>query len=314
MRVQGHDSVWALGDAALIPLVEQPAEDPSHYAPQTAQFAVREGRQLAQNILGKIDKTELKPFAYTSKGSLASLGMSKAVAEVYGVKLSGTLAWLLWRGFYLQFFPGFAGKLRVLVNWLLNVVTPPNIVQVLSTSPATRYIHYRKGDKVLEPGMVIDGFYTVIKGSLRLTIDDPATGEHFEKLFGPGGHFGERLLLKSALRTGLVVAIEDTTVLWISQKDFTRFVRAVPFLESYFKEYIDETFGGTEESFARAAESAATVRSRCGKTPMSTAGTNINRSTTEAATTYRTPRAPDRGPKKRDVKPRNGERKREDRR
>ena len=250
MRVHRHDSVWALGDAALIPLVEQPAEDPSHYAPQTAQFAVREGRQLAQNILGKIDKTELKPFAYTSKGSLASLGMSKAVAEVYGVKLSGTLAWLLWRGFYLQFFPGFAGKLRVLVNWLLNVVTPPNIVQVQSTSPATRYIHYRKGDKVLEPGMVIDGFYTVIKGSLRLTIDNSATGEHFEKLFGPGGHFGERVLLKSALRTGLVVALEDTTVLWISQKDFTRFVRAFPFLENYFKEYIDETFGGPEESFA----------------------------------------------------------------
>ena len=250
MRVHRHDSVWALGDAALIPLVEQPAEGPSHYAPQTAQFAVREGRQLAQNILSKIEKTELKPFAYTSKGSLASLGMSKAVAEVYGVKLSGTLAWLLWRGFYLQFFPGFAGKLRVLVNWLLNVVTPPNIVQVQSTSPATRYIHYRKGDKVLEPGMVIDGFYTVIKGSLRLTIDNPATGEHFEKLFGPGGHFGERVLLKSALRTGLVVALEDTTVLWISQKDFTRFVRAFPFLENYFKEYIDETFGGPEESFA----------------------------------------------------------------
>ena len=118
MRVQKHDGVWALGDAALIPLVDQPAEDPSHYAPQTAQFAVREGRQLAQNILGKIEKRELKPFAYTSKGSLASLGMSKAVAEVYGVKLSGTLAWLLWRGFYLSFLPGFAGKLRVLVNWL----------------------------------------------------------------------------------------------------------------------------------------------------------------------------------------------------
>jgi len=251
MRVHRHDSVWALGDAALIPLVEQPAEDPSHYAPQTAQFAVREGRQLAQNILGKIEKTELKPFAYTSKGSLASLGMSKAVAEVYGVKLSGTLAWLLWRGYYLSFFPGFAGKLRVLVNWLLNVVTPPNIVQVQSTSPATRYIHYRKGDNVLEPGMLIDGFYTVIKGSLRLTIDNPETGEHFEKLFGPGDHFGERVLLKSALRTGLVVALEDTTVLWISQKDFTRFVRAIPFLENYFKEYIDETFGGPEESFAQ---------------------------------------------------------------
>ena len=61
MRVQKHDGVWALGDAALIPLVEQPAEDPLHYAPQTAQFAVREGRQLAQNILGKIEKLNSSP-------------------------------------------------------------------------------------------------------------------------------------------------------------------------------------------------------------------------------------------------------------
>ncbi|HET9272874.1 MAG TPA: NAD(P)/FAD-dependent oxidoreductase, partial [Methyloceanibacter sp.] len=108
MRVPGHDGVWALGDAALIPLVEEPGEDPAHYATQTAQFAVREGRQLADNILAKLDGKQLQPFAYTSKGSLASLGMSKAVADVYGFKLSGTLAWLLWRGFYLSFLPGFA--------------------------------------------------------------------------------------------------------------------------------------------------------------------------------------------------------------
>jgi NADH dehydrogenase len=55
MRVPGLDGVWALGDSALIPLVDAPAEDPDHYAPQTAQFAVREGRQLAANILAKID-------------------------------------------------------------------------------------------------------------------------------------------------------------------------------------------------------------------------------------------------------------------
>ena len=250
MRVHRHDSVWALGDAALIPLVEQPAEDPSHYAPQTAQFAVREGRQLAQNILGKIDKTELKPFAYTSKGSLASLGMSKAVADVYGIKLSGTLAWLLWRGFYLSFLPGFAAKFRVGVTWLLNSVMPPNIVQIQSTPPATRYIHYRKGDKVFEPGMLIDGFYTVTKGAFKLTIDNPETGEHFEKVFGPGEHFGERVLLKSALRTGLVVALEDGVLLFIAQKAFTRFARAFPFLDNYFKDYIERTFGGAEKSFA----------------------------------------------------------------
>jgi len=250
MRVPGRDGVWAVGDAADIPLVDEPGEDPAHYAPQTAQFAVREGRQLAQNLIAKRQGKELKPFAYESKGSLASLGMSKAVAEVYGIKLSGTLAWLLWRGFYLSFLPGFATKLRVLVNWVLNLFVPPNIVLVDSSQPGTRYIHYRKGDKVLEPGMVIDGFYTVVKGSLKLTIDNPETGEHFEKIFGSGDHFGERVLLKSALRTGLVVALEDSVVLWIPQQDFTRLARAFPVLDSYFKDYIERTFGGADKSFA----------------------------------------------------------------
>ncbi len=250
MRVPGRDGVWAVGDAADIPLVDEPGEDPAHYAPQTAQFAVREGRQLAQNLIAKRQGKELKPFAYESKGSLASLGMSKAVAEVYGIKLSGTLAWLLWRGFYLSFLPGFATKLRVLVNWVLNLFVPPNIVLVDSSQPGTRYIHYRKGDKVLEPGMVIDGFYTVVKGSLKLTIDNPETGEHFEKIFGSGDYFGERVLLKSALRTGLVVALEDSVVLWIPQQDFTRLARAFPVLDSYFKDYIERTFGGADKSFA----------------------------------------------------------------
>ena len=250
MRVPGHDGVWALGDAALIPLVDDPKEDPAHYATQTAQFAVREGRQMADNIVAKIEGKALKPFAYTSKGSLASLGMSKAVADVYGIKLSGTLAWLLWRGFYLSFLPGFAAKFRVGVTWLLNSVMPPNIVQIQVPPPATRYIHYRKGDRVFEPGMLIDGFYTVTKGAFKLTIDNPETGEHFEKLFGPGDHFGERVLLRSALRTGLVVALEDGILLFIAQKDFTRFARAFPFLDQYFKDYIEKTFGGTDKSFA----------------------------------------------------------------
>ena len=250
MRVPGLDSVWALGDSALIPLVDAPGEDPAHYATQTAQFAVREGRQLAANILAKIDGEALKPFAYTSKGSLASLGMSKAVADVYGIKLSGFFAWLLWRGFYLSFLPGFAAKFRVGLSWLLNSVMPPNIVQIQSTPPATRYLYYRKGDKVFEPGMLIDGFYTVTKGTFWLTIDNPETGEHFEKVFGPGDHFGERVLIRTALRTGLVVALEDGILLFIAQKDFTRFARAFPFLENYFTDYIERTFGGTDKAFA----------------------------------------------------------------
>jgi NADH dehydrogenase len=250
MRVPGQDSVWALGDAALIPLVDDPTEDPVDFATQTAQFAVREGDQLARNIAAKINDKELTQFAYTSKGSLASLGMSKAVADVYGVKLSGTFAWLLWRGFYLSFLPGFTAKFRVGVNWIINSIMPPNIVQLRMPPPATRYIHFWKGDKVFEPGMLIDGFYTVIAGSFKLTIDNPETKEHFEKVFGPGEHFGERVLVRSELRTGLVEALEDGLLLFIAQKDFTRFARAFPILDDYFKTYIKKTFGGTDKALA----------------------------------------------------------------
>jgi NADH dehydrogenase len=144
------------------------------------------------------------------------------------------------------------------VTWLLNSVMPPNIVQVQSAPPATRYIHYRKGDRVFEPGMLIDGFYTVIRGAFKLTIDNPASGEHFEKVFGPGEHFGERVLLCSALRTGLVVALEDGLLLFINQKDFTRFARAFPFLDNYFKDYIERTFGGADKSFAPGSTNSKT--------------------------------------------------------
>ena len=137
---------------------------------------------------------------------------------------------------------------------------PPNIVQIQSHPPATRYVHYRKGDKVFEPGMLIDGFYTVIKGAFKLTIDNPETGEHFEKVFGPGEHFGERVLVRSALRTGLVVALEDGVLLFIAQKDFTRFARAFPFLDNYFKDYIERTFGGRQ--VVRAGQHQPQIRAR----------------------------------------------------
>jgi NADH dehydrogenase len=159
-------------------------------------------------------------------------------------------AWLLWRGFYLSFLPGFVAKFRVGLNWMINAIMPPNIVQLRMRPPATRYIHFWKGDKVFEPGMLIDGFYTVIKGSFKLTIDNPDTDEHFEKVFGPGEHFGERVLVKSELRTGLVQALEDGLLLFIAQKDFTRFATAFPTLDAYFKDYIEETFGGPDKAFA----------------------------------------------------------------
>ena len=169
----------------------------------------------------------------------------------------------MWRGFYLSFLPGFATKVRVLVNWILNAFVPPNIVLVQSSMPGTRYIHYRKGDKVLEPGMLIDGFYTVVKGSLKLTIDNPETGEHFEKRVRTWRAFrragAAQIVAPHRARGG---ARRFGRALWISQKDFTRLARAFPFLETYFKDYIEKTYGGPKWSLRPAAPSAATSSNR----------------------------------------------------
>ena len=236
LRAKGREDVWAVGDAALIPLVESPSGR-DDYAPPTAQFAVREGGHLAHNLALSERGGQLRPFRYRSKGSLASLGGRRAVAMLFGLRLSGFIAWLIWKAFYLSFLPGFATRVRVLANWVLAAVLPRNIVQIQQANrPATRYFHFSKGDLVFEPGMIAQGFYVVIEGSFELTIEEG--GETIVKTFGPGDHFGERVILGEGLRTGAVRALEDSRVLIVSRDGFERFASAFPVLREYFEAYI----------------------------------------------------------------------------
>jgi len=243
LRVEGHASVWALGDAALIPLVDAPSAR-EHYAPPTAQFAVREARRLAENVRAVLEGREPEPFVYASKGALASLGGGRGVAEVYGVRLSGFPAWLLWRGYYLSFVPGFAAKVRIFFQWLLDLLVGRSTVQTGAAAPhATRYVRYRAGDRVFEEGNRADGFYAVIEGAFEQRIR-AADGDEIVRTIGPGGHFGERVLLGEGLRTGTVRAVEDSVALVVGAEDFQRLTRALPPLGSYFDEYIATTFRG----------------------------------------------------------------------
>jgi NADH:ubiquinone reductase (H+-translocating) len=244
LRVEGRDDIWSLGDAALIPLVEAPSER-SHYAPPTAQFAVREARALAKNVAAALEGRPGEPFVYKSKGALASLGARRGVAEVYGVRLSGLPAWLLWRGYYLSFVPGFATRMRVAAQWLLDSVAGRSTVQTgVRQGPGTRYIRYRAGDRVFEEGNRADGFYAVVEGAFELRVRD-AEGRETPRHIGPGGHFGERVLLGEGLRTGTVRALEDSVVLMIGAEDFRRLTEALPPLQAYFDRYVSEAFQPT---------------------------------------------------------------------
>ena len=237
LRVESRDDVWALGDAALIPLVESPSER-HHYAPPTAQFAVREARALAKNVAAALEGRPGAPFVYKSKGALASLGAHRGVAEVYGVRLTGLPAWLLWRGYYLSFVPGFATKIRVAAQWLLDSAVGRSTVQTgVRQGPGTRYIRYRSGDRVFEEGNRADGFYAVVEGAFELRFRD-ADGRETQNRIGPGGHFGERVLLGEGLRTGTVRALEDSVVLVVGAEDFKRLTAVLPPLQAYFDSYV----------------------------------------------------------------------------
>ncbi len=90
MKVQGAGNLWALGDCSLIPNAYD-----GRPCPATAQFAVQQARQLAENLERASRGATTKPFYFRPRGMLASIGHRNAVTVIYGVKLSGFFAWFL---------------------------------------------------------------------------------------------------------------------------------------------------------------------------------------------------------------------------
>jgi NADH dehydrogenase len=132
-QVPGHAGVWALGDCAEIP---NPATNET-YAP-TAQNATREGKLVAQNIVGSLRNQSPKPFRYTPLGELALVGRHSGVARVYGHNFSGLLAWAMWRGVYLAKMPDIGQRGRILCDWLLDMAFGRVPVPVSEATNASR--------------------------------------------------------------------------------------------------------------------------------------------------------------------------------
>jgi NADH:ubiquinone reductase (H+-translocating) len=123
--VTGVRNVWALGDCAAVP---QPGG--GTYAP-LAQNALREGKLLASNICARLAGKPTKVFRYRELGRIASLGDRAAVAELPGgAMLTGTLAWLAWRTYYLGNVPGWNQKTRVALDWTLAMAFPPDMARM----------------------------------------------------------------------------------------------------------------------------------------------------------------------------------------
>ena len=96
----------------------------------TAQNAVREGTHVAQNIARAINGKPTMPFSYNPVGSLAALGCRTAVAKVFGIKVSGFIAWWLFRTVYLMKMPSWSRRFRIVMDWTTDLFFRRDIVQL----------------------------------------------------------------------------------------------------------------------------------------------------------------------------------------
>jgi NADH dehydrogenase len=128
LAVDGHAHAWAAGDAAAVPDVT--AADPGAECAPNAQHAVRQARVLGDNLVRSLRGEPLETYSHKYVGSVASLGLHKGVAHVYGHKLKGYPAWFMHRAYHLSRVPTFNRKARVLAEWTLAGLFKREIVSL----------------------------------------------------------------------------------------------------------------------------------------------------------------------------------------
>jgi NADH dehydrogenase len=124
LQVDDVENAWGAGDAVAVPDLTKPGE----YTAPNAQHAVRQARRLADNIIAVLRGKEPKAYIHKYVGSVASLGLHKGVAQVYGIKVKGWPAWFMHRTYHLSRVPTFNRKVRVVSEWTLALFFKREVV------------------------------------------------------------------------------------------------------------------------------------------------------------------------------------------
>ncbi len=122
------DGAWSAGDCAAVP--DLTSDVPGATCSPSAQHAVRQAKVLGENIAAVINGAQPKEYRHKHVGSVASLGLHKGVAQVYGVKLKGVLAWLMHRTYHMSRVPTLNRKIRVVADWTLALFLKREVVSL----------------------------------------------------------------------------------------------------------------------------------------------------------------------------------------
>jgi NADH:ubiquinone reductase (H+-translocating) len=146
MRCPSRPEVWALGDCASIP-----APDGKVY-PNLAQHALREAKALARNILSVLNGRPPQPFVYDTLGMMGSLGHGRAFGQLLKVPVRGIVAWFVRRTYYLMQMPGWARRLRIMIDWTFALLFRPDIVKISLDSETAMMLREAAAGDAPEPG------------------------------------------------------------------------------------------------------------------------------------------------------------------
>ena len=253
LAAAGSARVWALGDCAAVPAPD------GGLAPPTAQHAIRQAEVIAWNIAAALRGSASKTYAFRGLGRMGSLGRRSAVADVFGVKIRGFLAWVLWRAIYLFKMPGWGRRLKVAVSWALDLLLPPELVQLpLGGSLGVVREHFEPGQEVFRQGDVGDRVYIVLSGRAEVLRELGGFQQTLATL-GRGQYFGEMALLRSSARNATVRCVEAMDVLSLPKREFTLLSENLPQLRQEFQRTSDERGARSGEPDAAQAETRSTA-------------------------------------------------------
>jgi NADH dehydrogenase len=216
LAVAGYPGLWSVVDCAAVP---DTVKDGT--CPPTAQYAVREARHLAKNILAAVQGSTMKPFACKSLGVFVPLGRFSGAAQIMGVNVSGLLAWWMYRTYYLFQLPRMKRKIQVFIDWNLELLFRRDIVHLdITRSQQTTRSHYEPGQIVFNQGDLARGFFIILDGQVEVVRQREGVEELVATL-GPGEYFGEISLLFGVRHTATIRALTTVDLLIMNGNDFT---------------------------------------------------------------------------------------------
>jgi len=246
LELPDHPGVWAMGDCAWV--IDTRTGEP---CPPTAQHATREAKCAAQNIAAAIRGGARREFSFTALGKMGSLGHHSAVAEIFGIKLSGFLAWWLWRTIYLMKLPGLDRKIRVATDWTLDLILPTDITQLKTGKPeGIRREYFEPNEIIFRQGDRGDWLYVLVDGEVEVVRSVPGQGEVTLRTLRAGECFGEIALVSDQPRSATVRSLTSVNVLALDRDAFQALFSNLPPLRGFFEQLIEARLKGPGDRMA----------------------------------------------------------------